>query len=209
MSIYSFIQGIGIGILVSAPLGPIGVLVIQKTLNKGKSSGFITGMGAATADTFYAIIAGFGVAIITKFLNSYQQEIRIIGGIILLGFAYYTFNSNVTKQVRASSEGKKNYLADYLSTFLLTISNPIPFVVFGISFASLGMVEKQMVDILIIVLGVVSGAVLWWLGLVSFVNIFRRKFKLKQLWWINKITGIVVALFAIFVLVSAYFNFLP
>ena len=209
MSIYSIIQGIGIGILVSAPLGPIGVLVIQKTLNKGKLSGFITGMGAATADTFYAIIAGFGVAIITKFLNAYQQEIRVIGGIILIGFAYYTFNSNVSKQVRASSKGNKNFLTDYLSTFFLTISNPIPFVVFGISFASLGMAEKEMFDVLIIVLGVVSGAVLWWLSLVSFVNIFRKKFKLKQLWWINKITGIVVALFAVFVLVSAYYNFLP
>jgi len=209
MSIYLFIQGIGIGILVSAPLGPIGVLVIQKTLNKGKLSGFITGMGAATADTFYAIIAGFGVAIITKFINVYQQEIRIIGGVILIGFAYYTFNSNVSKQVKASSKGNKNFLTDYLSTFFLTISNPIPFVVFGISFASIGMAEKNMFDVLIIVLGVVSGAVLWWISLVSFVNIFRRKFKLKQLWWINKITGVVVALFAIFVLVSAYYNFLP
>jgi len=209
MSIYSFIQGIGIGMLVSAPLGPIGVLVIQKTLNKGKGSGFITGMGAATADTFYAIIAGFGVAIITKFLNAYQQEIRVVGGVVLIGFAYYTFNSNVTKQIRASSTGNKNYLADFFSTFILTISNPVPFVVFGISFASLGMAEKEMIDVLVIVLGVVSGAVLWWFGLVSFVNMFRKKFKLKQLWWINKITGIVVALFAIFVLISAYFNFMP
>lgn len=207
MSIYSFIQGIGIGILVSAPLGPIGVLVIQKTLSKGRNSGFITGIGAATADSFYAVIAGFGVAIITKFLTAYQHEIRIIGGLILIGFAYYTFNSSVAKQVRSNSVGKKNYLADYLSTFILTISNPIPFVVFGISFASLGMADKQLINVLIVVFGVISGAVLWWFGLVSFVNIFRRRFKLKQLWWINKITGIVVALFAIFVLVSAFYNF--
>ena len=209
MSIYSFIQGIGIGILVSAPLGPIGVLVIQKTLSKGRNSGFITGMGAATADTFYAVIAGFGVAIITLFLNAYQQEIRVVGGVILLGFAYFTFNSNVAKQVRASSVGKQNYFTDFLSTFLLTMSNPIPFVVFGISFASLGMADKELHNVVIVVLGVISGAVLWWFGLVSFVNVFRHKFKLKQLWWINKITGIVVALFAVFVLVSAYFNFIP
>jgi len=166
-------------------------------------------MGAATADVFYAIIAGFGVAIITRFLNSYQQEIRIIGGVILIGFAYYTFNSSVSKQLRDNSVGKKNYLADYLSTFVLTISNPIPFVVFGITFASLGMAEKELINVLVIVVGVVTGAVLWWFTLVSFINIFRQKFKLKQLWWINKITGVVVALFAIFVLVSSFFNFIP
>jgi threonine/homoserine/homoserine lactone efflux protein len=209
MPIHSLIQGIGIGILVSAPLGPIGVLVIQKTLNKGKTSGLITGFGAASADIFYAIIAAFGVAIITNFLQTYQSEIRLIGGVVLMFFAYHTFTTNVLKQFKANIIGKKNFLADYFSTFFLTASNPVPFIVFGISFASLDMSKKNIYDIMIIVLGIIAGAVLWWIFLVSIINAFRHKFRLKQLWWVNKITGVLIALFSIFIVLSVFFNITP
>ncbi len=192
--------------MVSAPLGPIGIMVIQRTLNKGKLSGLFTGFGAASADIFYAFIAGFGVAFITKILNQYQDQIRVIGGIVLLIFAYTTFTTNVTKQIRKRKVGKQNYYADFFSTLFLTISNPVPFVVFGIAFASMNMAELSWSSILVILLGVVAGALSWWFGLVYFVNIFRHKFRLKQLWWVNKITGIIVAVFAIFILVTVIFN---
>ena len=206
MSILSFIQGIGIGLMVSAPLGPIGILVIQRTLNKGKISGFFTGLGAAAADIFYAFIAGFGIAFITKLLTEYQDQIRIVGGLVLLIFAYTTFTANVTKQIRKRKAGKQNYYADFFSTFFLTISNPVPFVVFGIAFATLSMAQLNWSSVLVILGGVVSGAILWWFGLVSFVNMFRAKFKLKQLWWVNKITGIIVAAFAVFIFITVFFN---
>ena len=89
-----YFEGIVLGILVSAPLGPIGVLTIQRTINKGRNSGIMTGLGALTADTFYAALAGFGVSIITKFISNHQLSFRIVGGMILL-FFLDTMNFNI------------------------------------------------------------------------------------------------------------------
>ena len=205
-SYHFFFEGIIFGILVSAPLGPIGVLTIQRTINKGRNSGIFTGLGALTADTFYAALAGFGVAIITDFIESHQVSFRIIGGIILLLLAYKIFSTNITEQVKNRKLGRTNYFSDFISTFMLTLSNPLTIIFFGLVYASIGIKNSfDMQSLLSLIIGISTGAAIWWLGLVSIISIFKDKFRLRQLWWINKITGILIAIFSVFIIVSVAF----
>jgi threonine/homoserine/homoserine lactone efflux protein len=199
-----FIKGIIVGISTSAPLGPLGILCIQRTINKGVFSGFITGFGAAFADIIYASIAGFGISIIADFLREYQIFIRIIGGIILLIVGIMIFRSNPVKQIR--QQNSQNYFGYFISSLFITITNPITIVVFGAVFASLGLDEVSTINpIIITLIGIFSGALLWWLSLTVSVNIFRNKIRLRNLWWINKITGILVSLFGLAIFLSLFF----
>jgi len=200
------LKGIIVGISTSAPLGPLGILCIQRTINKGILSGLISGLGAAVADIIYAGIAGFGISIIADFLKEYQLMIRILGGIILLIVGIMIFRSNPIKQVRQQKAQKRNYISDFISSFIITFTNPITIVVFGAVFASLGLNEVNTLNpIVLTLIGVFSGALLWWLSLTIFVNIFRNKIRLRNLWWINKITGILVSVFGLAIFVSLIF----
>ncbi len=191
--------------MVSAPIGPMGVLCIQRTINKGLMSGFVSGVGATVADLVYASIAGFGITFIVNFLNAQQLIIRVLGGIVLIGFGIAVFRSNPIKQIRRQRNQKKSYISDFVSSFLITITNPVTVVVFGLAFASVGLNKNpSFQSIAIMLLAVASGAIFWWLGLSSFVNIFRRKIRLRNLWWINKISGVLVVIFGIAIFVSIF-----
>ncbi len=206
MDYYLILKGIIVGISTSAPLGPLGILCIQRTINKGVLSGLISGFGAAVADIIYAGIAGFGISIIADFLKEYQMIIRIVGGIVLLFVGIMIFRSNPIKQVRQQKAQKRNYLSDFISSFIITFTNPITIVVFGAVFASLGLDEvTTMNPIVLTLIGVFSGALMWWLTLTVFVNIFRDKIRLRNLWWINKITGILVSVFGLAIFISLLF----
>ena len=198
------IAGIAAGLLISVPLGPVGVLIIRKTLNKGRYAGYFGGMGATIADTFFAIIAGFGVSIITDFIDSFQKEIRIGGGLILMVLAYRIFRSNVVQQIK--QQGKKSTLwADFMHTYFLTLSNPLTIIVIGAIFAAGGPgKDAGQAEILTLILGVAMGASSWWLTLVTLVNLFRKKIRLKTLWYLNKITGILIFAFGTFIMLSAF-----
>jgi len=198
------IAGIAAGLLISVPLGPVGVLIIRKTLNKGRYSGYFGGAGAVTADSFFAIIAGFGVSIITDFIDNYQQEIRIFGGLILMVLAYKLFTSSVIEQIR--QKGKKSTLwADFMHTYFLTLSNPLTIIVIGAIFAAGGPgKDAGHNQILTLISGVFIGAASWWVILITTVNFFRKKIRLKTLWYLNKTTGILIFLFGLFVFISAF-----
>ena len=206
MDIYFIIKGILIGISVSAPLGPIGVLCIQRTLNKGFKSGLISGIGAASADIIYAIIAGFSITFISDFLIENQNYIRIIGGMFLIFIGAKIFTSNPAKQIRKLRTKGNNYYKDYITSFLVTVSNPITILAFGAIFASFNMVEKGSgtFPIIILVVTVFSGAILWWLSLISIVTIFKSRIRLRNLLWINRVTGILIIIFALFVIISVF-----
>ena len=199
-----FIKGIIIGVSVSAPLGPIGMLCLQRTLNKGKFVGFVSGIGAAFADTFYAILAGFGVSLISNFLNTYQLYFRIIGGAILLFLGIHMYFTNPVNQFRKPPK-KRNFVGYFASTFALTISNPITIIFFGAVFAAFATTSTNFETFLLIA-GVFSGAIAWWFTIVSITNIFRNKIKLRNLYWINKITSILIILFALFAAISVFFE---
>jgi threonine/homoserine/homoserine lactone efflux protein len=200
------LKGIIVGISVSAPLGPLGILCIQRTINKGFLSGFFSGLGAAIADILYASVAGFGISIIADFLKAEEYPIRIIGGILVIVFGVMIFRSNPVKQIRQQKTQKKGYISDLVSGFFITITNPLTIIVFGAVFAGLGLNESSTFKLIIYTLfGIFSGALIWWLSLTIGVNIFRKKIRLRNLYWINKITGILVAVFGIAVFASIFF----
>lgn len=206
MDIFFIIKGILIGISVSAPLGPIGVLCIQRTLNKGFKSGLVSGIGAASADIIYAIIAGFSITFISDFLIENQNYIRIIGGMFLIFIGAKIFTSNPAKQIRKLRTKGNNYYKDFITSFLVTVSNPITILAFGAIFASFNMVEKSSgtFSIIILVVTVFSGAILWWLSLISIVTIFKSRIRLRNLLWINRVTGVLIIIFALFVIISVF-----
>jgi threonine/homoserine/homoserine lactone efflux protein len=202
-------QGIIVGLSASIPLGPIGVLCIQRTLNKGKISGFVSGLGAAAADGFYAIVAGFSITIIIDSLTEYQTYLRIIGGIVLLFMGYRLIVANPGIQLRKQLKKKgKGLFGDFISIFALTVSNPITVFVFAAVFAGFGIVEKesQFTSVLSLIFGVLLGSILWWFTLSSVVSIFRSKFKLRRMLWINRIAGVLVIIFGLFVIASIFFD---
>lgn len=202
------LKGIIVGLSASIPLGPIGVLCIQRTLNKGRLSGFVSGLGAAAADCFYAIVAGFSISVIIDSLVEYQVYLRIFGGLILLFMGYKLLITNPGVQLRKQLKKKRAGLfGDFFSIFGLTISNPITIFVFAAVFAGFGMVNKesQFVSVLILVFGVLLGATLWWFALSSVVSIFRKKFKLRRMLMLNRIAGVLVIAFGLFIFGTLFF----
>ncbi len=207
MDILFIIKGLSIGIAVSAPLGPIAVLCIQRTMNKGFMSGLVSGLGAATADIIYAIIAGFGITLIKDFLINNQMPIRIIGGLFLIFMGARIFFSNPAKQIRKLRTKGNRYFTDFVTSFLLTISNPITVLAFGALFAGFGTITENTItfNITILITSVFVGAIFWWISLIGIISIFRRKIRLRNLLWINRITGVLIVIFAISVFISAFF----
>jgi len=206
MHLLIILNGFIIGLSASIPLGPIGIICIQKTINKGHISGLVAGAGAAFADTFYAILAGFGVTFITNFIEEQQILIRILGGLILLFLGYRIFSTNPAIQMR-KKHISKNFLGDFISIFFLTLSNPMTIFFFGAAFAGFGIVKEQsgFSELLQLIGGVLAGSFAWWFTLTTLVNLFRKKFRLKRLWWINKIAGSIVILFGLSVMISLLF----
>ncbi|MDD3858857.1 MAG: LysE family transporter [Bacteroidales bacterium] len=202
-------KGIIVGLSASIPLGPIGVLCIQRTLNKGKTSGFISGLGAAAADGFYAIVAGFSISIVIDSLVEYQLYLRILGGLVLLFLGYKLMTANPGVQLRKQLRKKRTGLfGDFISIFALTVSNPITVFVFAAVFAGFGIVDKEsnILSVLILILGVLIGATSWWFTLSSVVSIFRQKFKLRRMLIINRVAGVLVIIFGLFIFGTLFFN---
>lgn len=182
------------------PLGPIGVLCIQRTLSKGRWSGFISGLGAASSDAIYAIIACFSLSYVVSFIEKQMLWLQIFGVALMLFLGLRIFYSNPAKQLRRQKSNSKNFVQDFASVFFLTISNPLYVFLFIGIFAGLRFVqpENDIFGQLVLILGVLAGASAWWFALTSIVNLFRAKINLRRLWWINKIAGGVIVLAALF-----------
>jgi threonine/homoserine/homoserine lactone efflux protein len=194
MIITLLIKGIIIGLLASVPLGPIGVICIQRTINKGQLSGFLSGMGAASADTIFAAIAGFSLTIIISYIEERHIIFQAVGGVIVLFLGIKIFYTNPIRQLRRHKRKKDNLIEDYFSILAVTITNPLAIFLFIALFASLGVVTGNSNPLLSLVTtgGVFIGASVWWYILTSLVNAYRKKFRLRQLWWINKISGAAI-----------------
>ncbi|MDR0982546.1 MAG: LysE family transporter [Culturomica sp.] len=201
------LKGILIGLMVSIPLGPMGVLIIQKTLHKGALSGFIAGMGAACADLFYAIIATFGIGFVMNMVQTHELLLQVIGGILLLVLGLTIYFGNPLKQIKSRRKvSKKGLLGDFLTLFFLTVSNPVTVVVFMAIFAGtavFGNTHSVFPEIMVII-GILIGGAAWWYLVSTVVNIFRKKFKLRLLMMINRIAGIVIAVLGIVVILAVF-----
>ena len=199
-------KGIMIGLLVSIPLGPIGVIVIQRTVNKSRMAGLLSGMGAALSDTLYAIIAGFSLTFMIDFIRENEIIFQTIGALVVLGLGIHIFFKNPATDLRRHRIRGNTHFHDIISTFLVTFSNPITVFVFLAVFTSSGVAVhlEQPYHSLFVILGIFSGAFMWWFSLSGIVSLFRHKINLRILWWINKTAGILIVLF---VLVTAIFLF--
>lgn len=199
-----FIQGILIGLFVSIPMGPIGVLCIQRTLQQGRLSGFISGLGAACADTVFAGIAGFGLTMVSDFFQEQKTYIMLVGAVILIFLGCRMFFRNTIKQARAFKYKQSNLFSDFVSVFALTITNPLTIIFYGIVFASFGMVQDNVWSLGMILSGIFCGAISIWFFLSTFVNLFRKYFRLRVIFYINKIAGVIIVLFGLFAIYNAF-----
>ncbi|MCU4175442.1 LysE family translocator [Carboxylicivirga sp. N1Y90] len=190
------VDGIIIGVSASIPLGPIGVLCVQRTLNKGRLSGFVSGLGAAVSDTIYAIIAGFSLSFIVGFIETQMLWIQIIGASILIGLGLKIFFTNPAIQLRRQKKRSTSLIQDFFSTFILTITNPLAVFLFLAFFAGFRVVEVEQSSFerFMLIAGVFIGASAWWFTLSSLINLLRSRINLRRLFWLNKIAGSTIVI---------------
>ena len=195
-------RGFIIGFSIAAPVGPIGVLCIRRTLAEGPASGFISGFGAATADAIYGCIAGFGLTFISNLLISQQVWFRLVGGAFLCYLGFKTFLARPAEQ-GASAKGY-GLVGAYTSTVFLTLANPMTILSFAAIFAGLGVGSTggNYFFAGLLVLGVFIGSALWWLILSCIVGVVRTKFNPYGLRWANRISGIIITGFGLLAFLS-------
>ena len=193
--LYILPRGLAIGALISAPMGPIGMLIIQRTLSKGRWSGLFTGVGAALSDLVYCLLTGFGLSFITDFINEQQQWLQLVGGVVLAIFAIYLFRKNPTRSLKTAEQTPANsYWTDFVTGFLLTFSNPlILFFIVGL-FARFSLVlpDYGLHHYIFAYVCLFGGALLWWYGVTWLVNRLRRRFNVRALWLVNRIIAIIL-----------------
>jgi threonine/homoserine/homoserine lactone efflux protein len=189
------LEGLAIGFLLATPVGPIGVLSVRRTLTFGSRQGFIVGLGGASADILYALIAAYGVTFVSNFVQDWQIWIRLGGGILLLLLGYRLFRSNPT--VRAISEQTKRRRKIFFSTFLLALTNPMSMFGFGAVFSNtrIGQTALDWVSLFILITGVFFGSLLWFSLLTYVTHIFKKRFTIERLAIVNRIAGILFIFF--------------
>ena len=197
--ILMLLKGFIIGIFVSAPVGPIGLLCMQRTLNKGRARGFATALGATSSDLIYAVIAVFSMSFIIDFIKEYQFILQIIGSIVVVLFGLYTYLSNPVKNLTKFDLEKKNYVQDFLTSFGLTITNPLVIFLFIALFAKFSYITEDTTfwQSIAGIFFVLLGAFFWWVSLVNMVNMFRNRFNPRGLYVINQSTGLILMLLGI------------
>lgn len=192
-------KGVVTGLAVSIPLGPLGILCIQRTVNKNWKSGIFSGLGIASADTVYAFIAGFSLSIIIDFIRHYEMYFKLVGLFVLILLGIYIFRSNPTKQIQNYKRRGSSHLQDFLTTFLVTLSNPLSVFVFVAIFTSYSIVLQfsHPLEALLTIFGIFLGCTLWWVSITGLANIFRHKFTINTLYWANRIIGLSVIIIAV------------
>ena len=197
-----FFKGIVVGIIIATPVGPVGTLCVQRTLTEGKISGFLTGLGATTADVIFGLIAAFGLTVVSNFLIDQQEWIRLLGGIIisLIGIRIFFVNT----QKRTTPTRSPSLFSAFGSAFLIAITNPITIITFAVMFAGFGLVgsNAKYGSASLTVFGVFVGSGLIWLTLWGMSLMFRERFDFGRMKWVNKIAGIVILIFGVSTLLS-------
>ncbi|HOV84321.1 MAG TPA: LysE family transporter [Paludibacteraceae bacterium] len=190
------LKGIIIGWFISGPIGPIGMLVIQRTMNRGVKYGIATGVGATFSDLIYTVITLFCLNFVIGFIEKNQLIIELIGSIIVIFFGYFIFKSNPALQPKPNEPAHDNLFKDFISSFVLTFSNPLIIFVLIALFARLNFITRATNSFLILCgfLSIFAGAMIWWLALTFLVSHFRSKVSIHQLKAVNQITGSIIML---------------
>lgn len=211
LDILDFIfKGILIGIVASAPMGPVGVLCIQRTLNKGRWFGFITGVGAAVSDIIYALFTGLGMSFMMEFISNEHNKflLQISGSVMLLIFGIYCYRSDPTKNIHQSNkQGNGTLIHNGITAFLVTLSNPLIIFLFIFLFAQWAfVVPNRPLEMGVGYASIVMGALMWWFGLTWLIDKVRGKFDNNGILLINKIVGCIVVVCSIIMLLGTVFN---
>lgn len=207
-----FLRGLVLGFTIAAAVGPISLLVIRRTLAEGRVVGLFSGMGVATADGTYGAIAAFGLTAVTELLVDWRRALGIIGGTFLLWLAYRTFTS-VPGEAAAETERRRGLPGAYLSMLGLTLTNPMTILSFAALFAGLGVAATPGAGAVasgagpvapaVLVAGVFFGSATWWLLLTTAVSLLRSRITIRGLTWVNRVSGVVLLVFAVAAIASA------
>jgi len=191
-------RGLLMGLAIAAPVGPIGVLCIRRTLAYGRMTGLVSGLGAATADAVYGCIAGFGLTLVANVLQGYAVWIGLLGGLYLCYLGVKTFLSRPAAEAAAEISAT-GLLRAYVSTVFLTLTNPATILSFVTLFAGVGLARAggNYLSASVLVLGVFLGSALWWVLLSGGVSLFRDRLNTQGLQGINRISGLILVAFGI------------
>jgi threonine/homoserine/homoserine lactone efflux protein len=191
-------------------MGPIGILCVQRTLNKGRHSGFFTGVGAAASDLFYCLLTGLGISLVTDFIADHVNILQIVGSIILIVYALYMIVHNPVSQIKENIDQRDDYLRDTVTGFLFTLSNPLIMFLIIPLFARFGfpLPEYKWYHVIMGYAFIVVGALLWWAVITFFVDKVRTHFNIRSMWLINRIIGIIILLLSVYGLVTGVWAYL-
>jgi threonine/homoserine/homoserine lactone efflux protein len=202
-----FLKGVAVGLIIAVPVGPVGVLCVRRTIFEGRWFGFVSGLGAASADTVFGVVAGFGLTVISDWLLGWENWLRGFGGLFLLWLGLAALRKRAVTAARPARSAN-NLLGAYLTTFVLTLSNPVTILAFIGVFAALGFSGHQatLARAGMLVAGVLAGSLLWWAGLSLAAGLFRRKFTQRHLIWINRGSGAILTASGLALLASLAFE---
>jgi threonine/homoserine/homoserine lactone efflux protein len=201
MEIAALLRGVALGLAIAAPVGPIGVLCIRRTLADGQLVGFVSGLGAATADATYGAVAAFGLTLVSSLLLGLRLWVHLVGAIFL---CYLGVRTTLARPATSPAATRgKGLVGAYASTLALTLTNPATILSFAVVFAGLGLAGSTTAVAALTVAGVFAGSALWWLALSTGVGLLRARFTPEALRWVNRLSGAVLIGFGLFALATA------
>lgn len=199
--LYIMPRGVLIGTMISAPMGPIGMLIIQRTLSKGRWPALFSGVGAALSDLIYCLLTGLGLSFVTDFIEEQQVWLQLFGGLVLALFALYLFRKNPVRALKRADDGRTahSYWGDFATGFLLTFSNPlILFFIIGL-FARFCFIQPEYLTYhyVIAYASLFAGALAWWYCITWLVNRLRKRFNIRFLGLVNRIIALILGVMGI------------
>ena len=204
MDVFLFLKGIFVGFLIAAPVGPVGILCAQRTLQLSLSAGLTAGLGAAVADAIFGAVAAFGLTFVAHILLENETVFRLIGGVLLLGLGIRTFFKPPPDLDQRVAVTANHMAGGFISTFALTITNPITIMSFGPVFVAANAIVQpgDLIAAWTLIIGVFAGSALWWLLLCAGISLFKRKVTVGHMRWINKLSGVIIVFFGVLVIAS-------
>ena len=203
-----------IGVLVAAPIGPVNLICIQRTLAYGSLNGFVSGLGGAVGDCVFAAISAFGLTAVARLIEGYSMPLKLVGGLILIGYGIYNFRARVADPrdgcpVQIKKAGDSTLGAAIAGTFVLTITNPATLIGFTALFAAFGSIYGEDASFgaaAAVVLGVFVGSAFWWFSITTITGTFHRQIDAQAMRQINRVSGVIVAIFGLVVLSDLFFG---
>jgi len=207
LSIFDIItSGFLIGVLVSAPMGPTGMLCIQRALNKGQWHGFFSGVGAMLSDIFYAGITCLGMGFIIDYVEGHYQMLLVVGSVLMMVFGIYIFRSNPAKKLQKPKTTGNSFYTDVISTFLITLANPLIIFFYITLYARFNFIQpgEKWFSSLIGMASLAVGALSWWFFITFVTSKLRKVFNVRGLWILNMAVGTAIIVFSIWGLFTAF-----